>query len=257
MPSFNAAASIIGLCLTLILTLVTAAPPLQPLSDAEADAIIAAEAAAKAERHRAALESLMSVPALSEGSYTTPSGTTMIVREIERPTKPRAIKPRRQKPAKQAPTAPRPDSSAPPVAILPQSMLMLQATVYDGPQTHLTWQNAGAAHAVTLPVDWRAVAEIKNVQTPNARYMLLHSVCKAPAGSSPPSGVGAKLDDPSLPEPLPSLMATYQAKREQLQILAQRRAALSAARERHQAQNPPQPETHILNIYDLHEPPQP
>jgi hypothetical protein len=46
-------------------------------------------------------------------------------------------------------------------------------------------------------------------------------------------------------------MATYQAKKERLHILAQRRAALQAARERYRAANPLLPETHILNFYDL------
>jgi hypothetical protein len=137
-------------------------------------------------------------------------------------------------------------------------MLMIQATLYKGPQTHLTWQHAGMEHSVTLPIDWQAVAEIKNLQTPEAGYLLMHSIRKAPVGSTPPSGgVWANPQDATLPEPLKSLMATYLAEKERLHLLAQRRAALSAARKRHHAQNPPQPETHILNIYDLHATPQP
>jgi hypothetical protein len=208
---------------------------LQALSPAQADAIIAAEEAVKAERRQRARDSLNAAKVLSEGSYTTRKGDTVIVREIEAPL----TLPRRARVVRRA--SPPQEQTARPVipnTAKPQAMLMLNATIYEGPQTYVTWQHEGAQHSVVLPVDWRAVAEIKSLQTPETDYMILHSMGHAPAGATPPDGVGATLDDPTLCEPLKALLAHY-------------RAALQAARERYRAANPPLPETHILNFYDL------
>ncbi len=221
---------------------------LQALSPAQADAIVAAQEAAKAERKQRAWDSLNAAKVLSEGSYTNRKGDTVIVREIEAPV---TVLHRARVVRRASPPQERPERLAIPDTAKAQAMLMLNATIYEGPQTYVTWQHEGAQHSVVLPIDWQTVAEIKSLQTPETDYMILHSMGHAPAGLTPPGGVWATLDDPTLCEPLKSLLAHYRAHANTLKIQAHNRAALQAARERYRDANPPKPETHILNFYDL------
>jgi hypothetical protein len=182
----------------------------------------------------------------------------MMVREIKPPTTPAEVRkaPEATQAIKTKPQQAQMPMRATEGPILPQAMLMLNATVYDGPQSHVSWQYEGVKHSLVLPLDWHAVAEIKQLQTPQAGFMLLHTVSNAPAGTQPPNETWANLDDPTLCEPLLSLLAQYRIEQTSLNVKAQRRAALNAARERYNLKNPPQPETHILNFYDSSATPQ-
>jgi hypothetical protein len=113
---------------------------LQALSPAQADAIVAAQEAAKAERKQRARDSLNAAKVLSEGSYTNRKGDTVIVREIEAPvTLPRRARVVRPVSTPQKQTA----RSVIPNTAKPQAMLMLNATIYDGKKWHIAFAPPG------------------------------------------------------------------------------------------------------------------
>ena len=249
MPHSYVGTLLLSLCFSVMLTqaaLAGNARDLQALSPAQADAIVAAQEAAKAERKQRARDSLNAAKVLSEGSYTNRKGDTVIVREIEAPV----TVPHRARVVRRA-SAPQERTERPaiPNTAKAQAMLMLNATIYEGPQTYVTWQHEGAQHSVVLPVDWEAVSQIRQLETRDVDYMLMHSVHHAPDDANPPQAVTQL--DAITEEPLKSLLAHYRAHANTLKIQAHNRAALQAARERYRAANPPKPETHILNFYDL------
>ena len=224
---------------------------MEPLSPAEADAIVAHEEMIKSERKRIALEQLNAATVISEGSYTTKKGNTVMVREVVKPLPPTTTKTKAKTKAKATPS---PFGFAQENADNPAkqtAMLMFNAIVYgvgDNRVSQVIWQNdEGVQHSVVLPVDWEAVSQITQLETRSVNYMLMHSVQTAPdASETPPELTRLR----PLPEPLKSLLKHYRADQQTYKLKAHNRAAIHAARDRYKKANPPEPETYILNFYN-------
>ena len=110
----------------------------EPLAPAEADAIIAAREAAKAERKAARKAELERAEIISEGQGVLPDGRKVIVREVVPPNLPASTLTSHQ-PVPAGFTAEQLDLMGQQQQLQPHKVQMLSCTVYDRSLTQVLW----------------------------------------------------------------------------------------------------------------------
>ena len=139
----------------------------QPLSDAEADAIIAAEETARADKEAARIATLNEATVLSEGSYLTEKGDTVTIRQVAPPTL--SSTSTKEQFTKAAPVQPTAEQIAAFEAAQAKEQLSFQlsATYYET-ASHLRWRHDGEAYEAWTPVNWKHLRGVHSVESDEA-----------------------------------------------------------------------------------------
>ena len=233
----------------------------QPLTDAEADAIIAAEETARAEKEAARIAQLNDATILSEGSYLTQEGDTVTVRQIEPPVWSTTKNP--NQPAITEKAEPTPEQiaafQAAQAQIKEQRSFQLSATYYET-ASHLRWRHDDEAYEAWTPVNWKHLRGVHSIESDEASYFLLMGVGAGPEDTELPDlstvpayGYLLTQGDPNNEAAFDALEAAldhYETYADELHVQTQRREALAAARERYKTANPEQPKQIIINYFD-------
>lgn len=235
-------------CCSLLLSFCSTAAALQPLSDAEADAIVLAEETAKAEQKAALRARLDAADILSEGKTVLPSGQRVIVREV-RPPQPVG--------ASLAQPATEPELTEPTPEQLARFRQAQAATVHTlhlsvnayESASYIRWRYENADYAIWTPIQARHLSGLFEVESETATYLVMMGIGPAADEGAPPAELSELPMDSYLvaegdPEQtaafagIETVIDFYSANAERLHVQAQRRDALTAARERYDAANP-------------------
>ena len=228
------------------LSVLSAAGGLQPLTEAEADAIVLAEATAEAAKKAALRAKLDSADILSEGETVLPNGQRVIVREVRPPEPVEAAEPATEPKF----TEPTPEQ----LAAFRQAQakafhtLHLSIRAYES-ASYIRWRYADADYAIWSPIQSRHLSGIVSIDSQSDSYLVMMGIGPAADEGQPPAGlselpIGSYLVAEGDPENsaafagIETVIDFYTANAESLQVQAQRRTALSAARKRYEAAHP-------------------
>lgn len=242
----------VSLVFTACAGLFTTIIPAFPITDSEAESIVAAEIAAEIDRRSERRDHLMDVPATRETVHQTTEGA-IVVRQVAPPE--RVVNPvatDEPEPASEQTTKmPAPEDAAKPEISL---TLFVNAT-NDGSEIRARVGGNETEYTV-LSRAIRHLPGIFTVETPDARYHFFAIVTQTDAKPATPQD-GAdyqiKSDGTPVPESFESAIAALHehALQHQSEWIAglERARSLEAARRRHRAQNPPEPRVTTLNVW--------
>ena len=241
---------------------------IKTLTAKEADVIIAEREDADAARVAARFAELDQAEIISEGRGVLPSGQEVIIREVLPPV---------QRPVTNNFEASEQSSaetlSAEEFEALQQKFaksqrsLLLSVTVFDHQVSRLQWKHEGEIYLAYSNVNFNYLRSVTSLETETASYMVLMGVGDISSEANPyptesipllsdfPEDDAAYLliqGDPAISEALDAidaLLAYYEANRNELAILEQRRDALSAAQKRYDAANPKEPIPFIMQFW--------
>lgn len=254
--------------LLLLRVILEAEVPLQPLTNAEADAIVlkieqsktAAKVARRAELDQATVK--------SEGRGVLPNGQKVTIREVDPPTVVGAqlVEPAHRPVATNEPT---PEQLAQ-LKSFPQretQTLMLSATVYDEAVTRLSWRHKTTEYLAYTNADFNFLRGTHSVENDTVNFTFFMGIGNATCANNPyPDEVVPDISafsetqseyvlvqgNPNNADALASieaLLAHYDANLPELKIGTQRREALSAAQERYNTKRPKQPEEFLVHFW--------
>lgn len=232
---------------------------LSPLSDAEADAIIAQQVAGKAQAEAEHIANSVAFTVL-ERREVDMGGRKLISNRVSDPKLPKL----KVKTSTAAPA----DYVIPPefleYAAREHVTLMLSATVYNREVTHLKWRHEEIEYEAWSSIDWNFMRGVNNLKSETKDFMIFQ-------------GVGDSYYDvnelPALPEFTPNqaeyfvfadstseiddaafeavdiLHSYYDANEAELKNRYQRYEALSAAKKRHDAAHPKKPKNAVVHFW--------
>ncbi len=258
---------------------------LLPLSDAEADAIIQAEVAARAEREAARPLKRIEFDVLETREVSRERGTNLIMNRVSPPDIP----------------PPEPEEETDPYAkfteeelevardfdlslvelyylqrtnYLENVILTLSVTIYDREISRIRWESGGQRHTVYSNIDFNFMRGVRGFEAGDGRtyYTLLmgigeeairgreHLLPASDSFDSERAGYIVESGDGITPAgddlaPIDALHAWYRQNEERLKLECQRREALNAAWKRHREANPPVQRPTVIHFWPV-EPPQ-
>ncbi len=257
---------------------------LRLLSDAEADAIVRAEVAARADREAARPFNRIEFDVLETREVSREGRTNLIMNRVTPPDLPpvpqEEADPYARFSEEELEVARDYGLSLAALAYLQRTdylenvTLFLSATIYDREITRLRWQNAeGRTFTVHSNIDFNYLRGVRGFEAGDGKtyYTLMMGIGEAgvaaneshlpPPGTLDSENVGYVVSAEStfLPTredlvPIDALHAWYQENEERLKIEHQRRGALNAAWVRHRAANPPEERPAVINFWPV-EPP--
>lgn len=247
------------------LLLLTHIASAQTLSDAEADAMIAAQERAKIERYEARMAELEKAEVISEGRNVMPNGQEVIVREV-RPSAKEVEQPKDTPIAQQ--TTPTPEQIAAWQAKAGKltEALMLSATVYDRKVTRVSWRYKTEEFIAYSNADFNYLSGVHTVETDTHRISFFMGIGNSTLETNPypretiplPSAFASDSSEYILTKGdtnneaalrgLTALLAHYDENLTDLKVAYQRRNALNAAQKRYENANPKEPEPFIIQF---------
>jgi hypothetical protein len=260
--------------LQLSLTMSLFANNLSLFTPAEADAIVLAQETTKAAKEAALIKRLQATPAKSEVETVQANGDIQIARNIEAPA--RGVAARSGSAPSSLPTAqltPTQLAAFQAEAQKDYQALMLSVTVYDYSISRVSWTDGGQKHTAYTNANFNYLRGVTSIQIGTTNYTVFLGIgevdtSKSPAGSYEPlpklpkfhpnrseyfleSGVAARSGSKKQAKALAgfeALLAYYDAHLPELQIAYQRNKALTEAKARYDAANPPKPKQLIINL---------
>jgi len=243
---------------------------LQPLSDAEADAIVLQKEASRAARKSARRTALDRAPIKSEGRGVLANGQKIIIREVEPP---KYVGAQLVEPAHRSPATNNQEPTPEQLAQLKSfsqretQTLMLSATVYDQAVTRLSWRYQTTEYLAYTNADFNFLRGTHCIEDETVNFTFFMGIGNATSANNPyPNEVVPDISafsatqseyvlvqgDPNNADALASieaLLAHYDANLPELKIGTQRRKALSAAQERYNTKHPKQPEEFLVQFW--------
>ncbi len=258
---------------------------LLPLSDAEADAIVRAEAAARADREAARPINRVEFEVLESREVSREGRPNLIMNRVKPPDIP--VPEPEEKPDPYARFSDDElevalDYGLPLAALaylqrtdyLENVVLPLSVTIYDREISRIRWVHEGRMYEVDSNIDFNFMRGVRGFEAGDGRtyYTLMMGIGEADtAGKNhhlpPPGSFDTERADyvvssrssatPSRNAlaPIDALHAWYQQNEERLKVEYQRRQALNAAWERHRQANPPPERPTVINFWPV-DPPQ-
>ena len=243
---------------------------LQPLSDAEADAIILTKEQSTASRKAARRAELDQAPIKSEGQGVLANGQKVIIREVEPPTVVGAqvVEPA-PSPAATNNQEPTPEQLAQLKSFSQRETqtLMLSATVYDESVTRLNWRHETTEYLVYTNANFNFLRGTHCIEDETVNFTFFMGIGNATCANNPYANevvpdisafseaqseyvlVQGDHRNADALASIEALLAHYDANLPELKIATQRRKALSAAQERYNAKHPKQPEEFLVQFW--------
>ena len=237
-----------------------------PLSDSEADVIIADREKVKDERKTARIAELERAEVVSVGRGNLPNGQEVLVREVKPPVNIGATF--------MTPAEPKQDITPTQLAWMEQQqqienhrVLMLSGTVYDRSVTRVSWTYESEQFVAYANADFNLLRGVMNVTTETDAYDFFMGIGDATRANNPYHNesippISAFSPDRSeyiLSKGSPvnleaisglnALLAYYYANLPALEVEFQRREALVAAQKRYDSKHPKVPEPFIMQFY--------
>lgn len=238
-----------------------------PLTDAEADAIVQAEAQTKA-AHKADKPQFQII---SQKIVEQKDGSQLIINRVKPP--PQSYKkPKRERVIRSNHAYVYRDRESveavfgavilPPK---PQEALSLSVTIFDGPLTKLQWSHDGQVYTAWSSVDFNYLRSVASIETDETSYLLMMGIGEETDNSAVPQLPAFTADqaeyfvitdedselDPVAFDAIDALHTHYQENEEKLKAAYQRTEALNAARKRHEAANSETPKDTVINFWKI------
>ena len=241
---------------------------LQPLSDAEADAIVLQKETSREARKAERRAELDQAPIKSEGRGVLANGQKVIIREVEPPAMvaPSATKDRKTEVA-QPTLTPEQLEQLKSISDRKYYTLMLSATVYDRAVTRLSWRHETTEYLAYTNADFNFLRGTHCIEDETVNFTFFMGIGNATCANNPyPNEVVPDISafSEALSEyvlvqgdhrnadalaSIEALLAHYDANLPELKIATQRRKALSAAQERYNTKHPKQPEEFLVQFW--------
>lgn len=240
----------------------------QYLASFEADAIILAQEATKAEQKAARIAELEEATVLSEGQSVLPSGQQVIIRKVAPPIK-EAAKSVEPKPTQIPTLSPGQIAQWQRRADKESQVIMLSATVYDEAVSRLSWRllGEGSEYVAYANLDFNLLRGVHQLETGTHDLTFFLAVGDKARSNNPYRDehippltdfstdqseyvlLEGDPDDSAALAGIEALLAYHDAHLPELKIEYQRREALNAARKRYDEQNPKEPEPFIIQFW--------
>ncbi|MEO0509471.1 MAG: hypothetical protein AAF065_06405 [Verrucomicrobiota bacterium] len=223
---------------------------LTTFSDAEADAIIAQQVAAKAQREAEHLANTVAFQVLERREMSMGDRKLIACRIAD---------PKLPKEEVLAPVISSGSAQAPQFTnYIPKESvtLMLSASVYNNSVTQLKWRHENIEYEVWSSIDWNFMRSVHSLKTDTMDYSIVQGVGDLPLADNEIPELpaftpdraeyfvfleeGQELDDTAFAA-IDALHQHYEANEEMLKTVYQRNAALAEAKKRHKAANPEKP----------------
>jgi hypothetical protein len=234
---------------------------LTPLSDPEADAIVAREIATKEKAEAAHIANSMAFNVLERREVNL-GGRKLISNRVSDPQLPERKTKKRAKPI---------SSAAIPPELLnrlskEQHTLLLSATIHEGEPTvtHLSWRGVdGVEFEAWSSINWNFMRGVVNLSSETDSYLILQGVgppsFEDEVPDLPPFTEGraeyfvfadsaADIDGDAY-EGIDLLHSYYEANEAALKVRYQRNEAINAAKKRYRAANPEKPKNAVVHFW--------